>query len=257
MLKILYPEGKSKALTFSYDDGQIHDKRLVELFNRYGLKGTFHLNSGRLGQKDFLDAEEVAALYGGHEVSCHGVKHLFLNQLAQPELVHELLEDRRALEQLSDGIVTGLSYAFGVYNNTVVDTAQMLGIEYARTIEDTGNFFVPNDFMRWHPTAHHQKLIEDEKLIEMFLNPPFFMRPELLYIWGHSYEFEMRNNWDAMERLCQRLAGHDDIWYTTNIDYCRYRKAVSALVYDAELTRVYNPSAVKIWAEKDGEIITL
>ncbi len=43
---VSYPNGKSKALTFSYDDGMKHDRRLVELFNRYGLKGTFHLNGG-------------------------------------------------------------------------------------------------------------------------------------------------------------------------------------------------------------------
>lgn len=43
-----YPGGKFKALTMSYDDGQIHDRRLVEIFNRHGIKGTFHLNSGLL-----------------------------------------------------------------------------------------------------------------------------------------------------------------------------------------------------------------
>ena len=28
-----YP-GKRKALTMSYDDGQVHDRKLVEIFNR-------------------------------------------------------------------------------------------------------------------------------------------------------------------------------------------------------------------------------
>ena len=48
MNKVLccYPGGKFKALTFSYDDGTIHDRRLVEIFNQNGCKGTFHLNSG-------------------------------------------------------------------------------------------------------------------------------------------------------------------------------------------------------------------
>ena len=31
--------GKMKALTFSYDDGVTQDRRLVELFDRYGVKG--------------------------------------------------------------------------------------------------------------------------------------------------------------------------------------------------------------------------
>ena len=41
----LWQHGKERCVTFSYDDGRIEDKRLVELFNKYGLKGTFHLNN--------------------------------------------------------------------------------------------------------------------------------------------------------------------------------------------------------------------
>ena len=44
----LYPDGKKRALTFSYDDGSANDRRLVEIFNKFGMKGTFHLNSGHL-----------------------------------------------------------------------------------------------------------------------------------------------------------------------------------------------------------------
>ena len=38
--------GKNKAVTFSYDDGIEQDKQLVDIFNTYGLKCTFNLNSG-------------------------------------------------------------------------------------------------------------------------------------------------------------------------------------------------------------------
>ena len=30
--------GKNKAVTFSYDDGITQDKRLIKLFDKYGLK---------------------------------------------------------------------------------------------------------------------------------------------------------------------------------------------------------------------------
>ena len=33
-----YPDGKAKAVTFSYDDGNVQDKRLAELFDKYGMK---------------------------------------------------------------------------------------------------------------------------------------------------------------------------------------------------------------------------
>ena len=54
-----FKDGKSKIVTMSYDDGTIHDRRLVEIFNKYGIKGTFHLNSGFLGHDGRLTADEL------------------------------------------------------------------------------------------------------------------------------------------------------------------------------------------------------
>lgn len=76
-----FKDGKRHCLTFSYDDGTIHDERLVEIFNRYGVKGTFHLNSGLLGEKGYIRPGQVHDLYRGHEVSCHSVSHPFPNAI--------------------------------------------------------------------------------------------------------------------------------------------------------------------------------
>ena len=46
-----YPNGKYKALIMSYDDGLVDDIALTQLFDRYGIVGTFHLNSGFLDTK--------------------------------------------------------------------------------------------------------------------------------------------------------------------------------------------------------------
>ena len=48
--RLLWPGGKRKAFTISYDDGVTQDIRLIELLNKYQIKGTFNLNSGLLGQ---------------------------------------------------------------------------------------------------------------------------------------------------------------------------------------------------------------
>jgi hypothetical protein len=45
MIKKCYPQGKEKAFSVSYDAGVLQDIRLVELMNRYGIRGTFNLNS--------------------------------------------------------------------------------------------------------------------------------------------------------------------------------------------------------------------
>ena len=68
-IEMLFPEGKTKALLLSYDDGTIHDRKLVKLMNKYHLIGTFHLNSNKLGTDiyfDYLNKAEIKQLYEGH-----------------------------------------------------------------------------------------------------------------------------------------------------------------------------------------------
>ena len=44
-----FPGGKAKALTLSYDDGVRQDKKLIEIFNKNGIKGTFNIHSEGFG----------------------------------------------------------------------------------------------------------------------------------------------------------------------------------------------------------------
>ena len=144
-MRFVYPQGKRKALTFSYDDGQNFDRRLAELLRSHGMKGTFHLNSGRLGVKRndevFISADEVKEVYAGHEVACHGVEHRNLPTITRQQVVLEIQEDRKALEKITGGLVQGMSYAFGNYNQEIMETAKSLGIKYSRTVQDTMGFF--------------------------------------------------------------------------------------------------------------------
>jgi peptidoglycan/xylan/chitin deacetylase (PgdA/CDA1 family) len=43
--------GKKKAVTFSFDDGVMQDIRVIEILDKYGLKGTFNLNSEKFATK--------------------------------------------------------------------------------------------------------------------------------------------------------------------------------------------------------------
>ena len=84
-----FPGGKHKALTMSYDDGKLQDRRLVEIFNRYGIRGTFNLNSGLFGRPERIDAAEIPELYRGHEVACHTVTHPTIARSPLPEVTRE------------------------------------------------------------------------------------------------------------------------------------------------------------------------
>lgn len=255
--RFTFPNGKQKALTFSYDDNQIFDRRLVDIFNKNNLKSTFHVNAGTLDittDKDFfISSDELASLYSGHEVSCHGFTHPFFSHTSQQQIVSQLWEERKVLEGLTGYPVRGMSYPYGDFSQRIIDSARIAGIEYSRTVENTNYFNLPEDFMRWHPTCHHNDALS---LTDEFLSPVKFNRLLLFYIWGHSFEFDRENTWDMMEELCATLGGHDDIWYATNIEIKDYICAAYSIISSADGSILFNPSAMDVWiATKEGKII--
>ena len=249
-----WKDGKKRALTMSYDDGVLQDRRLVEIFNKYGIKGSFHLNSGLLDRESTVCAAEVATLYAGHEVSAHSLTHPFLERVSSAEVVHEILEDRRLLENACGYPVRGMSYPMGTYNDEVVKLLPMLGIKYSRTTHATGKFVVPNDFLLWHPTAHHN----DERLFELLAKFQAQAYPmPLFYLWGHSYEFDRHGNWDRIEQFCEQAGGKEDTWYATNIEIYDYVMALRALEFSADRAMVYNPTATDVWVHCNHENVKI
>ena len=114
---------KMKAVTFSYDDAPYHDRRLVELFNKYGLKCTFNINSGLFGagHRQILP-DEMPSLYKGHEIAVHTVNHLHLENIEDDEkIVSEIEDDRRRLEDIMGYGIVGMAYPYGTYNDKVVE----------------------------------------------------------------------------------------------------------------------------------------
>lgn len=218
--------GKRKALTFSYDDGVQEDKRLVALLDRYGMKGTFNLGSAllsdRLGWNEwqrglrvtYVNADEVSALYGGHETAVHTAHHHDLTTLDADTLRRELEEDKAALEILCGKEIVGMAYPYGAYNDTVVEAVRKAGLCYARTVEDTHDFALPDDPLRWGHTCHHNDTALFA-LAEAFLEASDDV-PRLFTVWGHSYEFSVNENWERIERFCAMMAHRDDIAYVTN-----------------------------------------
>lgn len=218
--------GKMKAVTFSYDDGIRQDKRLVELFNKYGVKATFNLNSGIQSDVSPFIIKEIVVhrmniadlknLYTGHEIASHALTHANLTRHDADTVYNEVKTDMEILSTRFDQKVTGFAYPFGAYNDMVVEQLKKCGISYARTVKSSHNFELPADPLRLEATCHHNDPMIME-LIDKFLalKPE---KPQLLYIWGHSYEFDADNNWEHMETILQKLARRGDIFYGTNME---------------------------------------
>ena len=259
---LLFPGGKSKAFTLSYDDGVIQDRRLVELFDKYGVKCTFNLNYGvldlvrisppREGRSidiSTVSKEEVKELYANHEVGGHGLYHSNLAALGAPYASYEILEDKRQLETLTGKPVRMFAYPFGIFSEETKDLLKKAGYYGARTIKSTHEFNLPEDPWELNPTCHHndEKLME---LLEKFVTMPPF-RPSMFYLWGHGYEFDGAQNWGVIEKTVSYVSQHgDDIWFATNGEILDYLRAFHMLEYSVDGSMIYNPSA------KDIEIKT-
>lgn len=269
-IEMLFPGGKTKALILSFDDGRKDDIQLVKLMNKYGLIGTFHLNSNKLGTAGYLTKEEIKQLFKDHEVSVHSANHPNLTSLSKIDVIYEVLEDRKKLEQLTGYPVRGMAYPFGNSNDFVIDAIKGLGIEYARTVGDTYNFSIPDDFLKWHPSIHlfgktnyiPNDTANDRKELSGFyqLMNDFISTRELalLDVWGHSWE--MGNNqskWDETEKFFKMLANNPTIHYTTQINVVDYIKAFRNLRFSVEKSMVYNQSSSTIFFKLNNKIYSV
>ncbi|MBO5363119.1 MAG: polysaccharide deacetylase family protein [Clostridia bacterium] len=223
--------GKKKAVTFSFDDAVLQDIDVIAIMNKYGLKGTFNLNSGLLGMLfsydragvhicgDKIQPSQVKELYAGHEVAVHTIAHHNLTWLEDETVVYQVEEDRKRLEGLVGYPIVGMAYPCGGVNNDD-RVASVIGkhtpIRYARTTTCTFDFTPQREnLLRYNPTGFFE-MDGLEDLVERFLADDTDGE-KLLYLWGHAYELDSGIIDRArFEAVCKRLSGHDDIFYGTN-----------------------------------------
>ena len=258
-----FPGGMEKAITFSYDDGVVADKKLIAILDKYGLKGTFNLNSKLFNVPAWhgrMDEEQTINTFknSGHEVALHGARHIFLGKVPLPLAVKEVADNRAYLEEKFGCIVNGMAYAYSGVDDETVQALKALGVQYARTTVSTHSFAIPSDWLHLNPTVHHTEP-ELNALTDKFLSgkpsDEFKNRePWLFYIWGHSYEFDDNDNWDVIEDVCRRISQTGGVWAATNGDICDYVKCYQSLVYSLDGERVFNPSHRTVWLEIRGKV---
>jgi peptidoglycan/xylan/chitin deacetylase (PgdA/CDA1 family) len=231
-MKKLYPGGKKKAFNITYDDGVLQDVRFVAMLNKYGIKGTFNLNS-ELMENEFswihpngmqvkrLSVEKVKLLYDGHEVASHTLTHPYMYNLSDEELYHQMKRDKDNLEKLFEREIQGFAVPFDYYDDRIAECAKACGFAYARKSEFTNTFKPCTDFYHWKTGIYHI----DEHLIDYvagFLNTEEELA--VCQIVGHSYDLDAENLWGTMELICAAVSKCDDIWFCTNAELVEFLK---------------------------------
>ena len=268
---MLWPGGKEKCLTLSFDDGTVEDERICCLLRERGLRATFNLNPGLFGKDDHLvqpgidvhhrkiSREDIAEVYKGFELAVHGYTHASMTANGSAMAAYEIVKAKAELEELVGAPVRGMAWPIrfdGPGCEEARALAKACGISYGRTTRRTYSCRgVPKDFMAWDAACSFvQPQLAD--VAEAFLashRKGDLRDPYLLYVWGHGYEATARDAWGVLEGFLDSVASRGDVWYATNIEVCDYVAAYRSLVYSSTGRYLFNPSYLDVWLLVDGE----
>ena len=207
-----------KYLVLSFDDGPKEDIKFVELLNKYNLPATLNLNSGLENfvwyYKNKIPIERIKFndnlhLYDKHEIASHTINHPCLTNLSEGELIHQVKDDVISLERTFNRSITSFAVPFTACNEREIDIIknntpikQMRLSEFA----DKNDFTVPGDNYHFKCNAYYNNAdIYDhiKRFSENTLDKSIFI------IVGHSYEFEVLNEWDKIENLLKYIKSFD------------------------------------------------
>lgn len=218
-----------KIVLLSFDDGTVYDPRFVQLLNRYHIPCTFNLNSGL---EDFvwyyedrfpirrqkLAEAAAAGVYAGHEIAAHTCTHPDLTALPAADFAREVGGDCAALRQMF-GLAPDAPLGFAVpftHCNARENALIRPYVRYIRLSEFQQGFAPPAD--AWH--IYVNALYNDADIYEKLEAFAASTLPVSVFVLcGHSYEFEVLDQWDDMERLLQTLRSYEDFEFMTTMQF--------------------------------------
>ena len=263
MFRLLYPYGKKKAFNITYDDGILQDIRFVEMLNKYGIKGTFNLNS-KLMEEEFewthpcgmtikrLSPEVAVELYKGHEIASHTLTHPDFTHLSEEEIFYQVSEDKKKLEEWFECEVVGFGVPFDYFDEKAAECVKRAGFKYARNSEESYSYKPWEDYFQWRAGTYHV-MPGFRGFVEGFFETEEELA--LCQIVGHSYDLDTEDMWELFEDILKRVSEDDEILAMTHAEIVTYLQAMQ----NAQLTEqgIENGSEQELWFEMDGNIISL
>ncbi|WP_082207342.1 polysaccharide deacetylase family protein [Corallococcus macrosporus] len=126
--------GARTVVTLAFDDGLAEHRQVLDMLSASGLKATFYIISGRVGQSSYMTVDDLRRLAAaGHDIGGHTLQHGELLTMAPQAQRQEICEDR--LRLLSWGFApTSLAFPFGSNDAAVNQMAAACGYNSARDV---------------------------------------------------------------------------------------------------------------------------
>lgn len=121
-------DGKKKAVVFTWDDCTHNIKGVREVFDDYGLKTTFYVNTAeidntylkfRLFYKGTLNGVIEDVLENGHEVGSHTHDHVNLTKLTLSQVEEQLKKSSNSIFEKYGFYPSTLSHPNSCYNESI------------------------------------------------------------------------------------------------------------------------------------------
>lgn len=230
--------GKDPIIITSWDDGDPYTSKLLELLDKYSLKGTFFIPI--MYKKCGVDEKTINYISRNHEIGSHTMTHRKLQTLDNSEIKWELEHSKKTLEKIIDKPVETFSYPWGLCNNKIVNYVRECGYQYARTVEKFQ--IVPSsDNYKIGTTIQARNIKISDYICRDSLNilkniPHIFLKPSkfmnwvelaklyfeksiehkgIFHLWGHAWEIEELKIWAELENLFLYISNKKDVKYCT------------------------------------------
>jgi peptidoglycan/xylan/chitin deacetylase (PgdA/CDA1 family) len=151
----------------SFDDGNESDlEHALPALSERGLRATFFICAGRLGQPGFVDADGVRRLRSaGMSIGSHGMNHVSWRRLNRSETQREIVQAKRALEDTAGTPVEEASCPFGAYDRRSLGALRAAG--FKRVYASDPGSARPQDWLVARNTMHRWDSAESvERLLD-------------------------------------------------------------------------------------------
>ncbi len=131
-----YDTGKplpAKAVAITFDDGRYGQyKWALPLLQKYGMKATFFITTHWVGREDIMTWDEIRALdKAGMTIGSHTLEHPQLSKIDDIQLMDELVNSKKKIEEELGHPLEYLAYPGGDYNEHVIEKAKEAGYRAA------------------------------------------------------------------------------------------------------------------------------